>query len=91
MDYANEIRKSGKVQDTTEIIGFVLGATIAADAGKPIDEGNTKIYPRTYSIVLRMAHARTFDLQKKIKDARQESEQLDPEIEQVLARKAAFG
>ena len=51
-----------------------------------VEEGKTTIYPTTYSTVLRMAHARTFNLQKRIKEVRQEKELLDPEVEQVLGQ-----
>lgn len=81
-DYASELRKSGKVQKTTEIVGFVLGTTIAEEATELVKEGNTTIYARTYSTVLRQAHARTFKLLEKIKKAKDELS--DPEIEQVL-------
>jgi hypothetical protein len=85
-DYASEIRKSGKIRRDTQIVGFVLGTTLAEDARDPLKEGeptHTIIYPNTYSTILRMAHARTFDLQKKIEEIK--GIQLsDPEIEQVL-------
>ncbi|MFC1951702.1 hypothetical protein ACFLYI_01490 [Chloroflexota bacterium] len=85
-DYASEIRKSGKVKRDTQIVGFVLGATLAEDARDPFKEGeptHTVIYPRTYSTVIRMAHARTFDLQRKIGKVKG-IRLSDPEIEEVL-------
>lgn len=85
-DYASEIRKSGKINLDTQIVGFVLGTTLAEDARDPLKEGeptHTTIYPRTYSTVLRQAHARTFNLLKEIEKAK--GVQIsDPEIEQVL-------
>ncbi len=86
-EYANEIRRSGKIQRSTQIIGFVLGATLAADSQDPLSEGvppHTIIYPRAYSTVLRQANARTFNLQKKIEEAKG-LELSDPEIEGVIA------
>jgi hypothetical protein len=84
-DYASEIRNSGKIGKDTEIIGFVLGTTLAPDAQETWQEGShTTIYPRTYSTVLRQAHARTFNLQRKIEEVR--GKQLsDPEIEKAIS------
>jgi len=83
-DYASEIRNSGKVDRDTEIIGFVLGTTLASDAQEKLEEGHTLICPRTYSTVLLQAHARTFNLQKKIEGVK--GKQLtDPEIEKALS------
>lgn len=87
LDYASEIRKGGKIQKDTQIIGFVLGATLAKDSQDPFSEGappHTTIYPRTYNIVLRQAHARTFNLKKKIEEAKG-LELSDPEIEGIIA------
>jgi hypothetical protein len=83
-DYAIEIRNSGKIGRNTEIIGFVLGTTLALDSQEPLKEGaNMCIYSRTYSTVLHQAHARTFNLQKKIEEVK--GQQLsDPEIEKAL-------
>jgi hypothetical protein len=85
-DYASELRKSGKIQQGTVIVGFVLGSRIAEDALVEVQEGKTIIYPRTYSIVIRQAHARTFNLLKKMRELRKEREYLDPEVETVLSR-----
>lgn len=83
-DYASEIRKSGKVRDRTAIIAFVLGANIAGDAMDEIKEGNTMIYPKTYSTVIRQAHARTFHLLEKIKEATKDSQLFDPDVERII-------
>jgi hypothetical protein len=84
-DYATEIRKSGKVESTTIITGFVLGTTIAPEAQEKLTIGKfTEIIPWTFSTVLRSAHARTFHLMKKIKELKQE-ELSDPEVERIMA------
>lgn len=83
-DYASEIRKSGKVRERTTIIGFVLGSNIASDATEEITEGKTVIYPRTYSTVIRQAHARTFNLLEKVKEATKDSQLFDPDVERIL-------
>lgn len=84
-DYASEIRNSGKIGRDTEIVGFVLGTTLASDAQESWREGlHTTTYPRTYSTVLRQAHARTFNLQRKIEEVK--GKQLsDPEIEKAIS------
>jgi hypothetical protein len=84
--YAFELRKSDKIQRHTMITAFVLGTTVADEAKGPITIGDgetTKIYARTYSTVLRQAHARTFNLLKRIQEVRQE-ELYDPEVEQII-------
>jgi hypothetical protein len=83
-DYASELRKSGKIQRTTIITGFVLGSTIADDSQDEVQEGNTTIFPKTYSTVLRQAHARTFNLLKKLDGLKREKQLLDPEVEKVI-------
>ena len=85
-DYASEIRKSGKIKRDTQIEAFVLGTTIADDAKDPVKKGeptHTKIQSETYSTTLRKAHARTFNLLKKIEQAK-EAELYDKDIEEVL-------
>ena len=84
-DYASQIRNSGKIGRDTDIVGFVLGTTLASDAQESWQEGShTRIYPRTYSTVLRQAHARTFNLQMKIEEVK--GKQLcDPEIEKAIS------
>jgi hypothetical protein len=68
LDYAREIRNSGKVDRNTKITCYVLGSSISSssDVAEPNKEGNTTIIPRRYSAVLKQAHARTFNLLSKI-------------------------
>jgi hypothetical protein len=82
-DYARELRKSGKVQRSTKIMVFVLGTKVAEELADPSTQGNRTVYARSYSVVLRQAHARTFHLQKKIKEVKQEK-LLDLDVEEVL-------
>lgn len=83
--YANELRKSGKVQDLTQITAFVLGTHVSMDARKEISEGNnTVIYPRSYSTVLQQAYARTFRISQRIKKLKESEAVLDPEVEEFL-------
>ena len=87
-DYANEIRKSGKVTRDTQIEAFVLGTTVADDARETRRLGDptphTIIKSETYSTTLNKAHARTFNLLKKIEQAREAELYYDKEIEEVL-------
>jgi hypothetical protein len=85
-DYASEIRKSGKVARDTQIEAFVLGTTIADDAREPHGIGeHTKIRSETYSTTLNRAHARTFNLLRKIEQAKEAELYYDKEIEEVLS------
>jgi Histidine kinase-, DNA gyrase B-, and HSP90-like ATPase len=85
LDYANEIIKSGKCQTNTIITAFVLGTTIETDAKQQLKEGDqTIVQSETYSTTLQRAHARTFNLLKKIEKAK-EFELYDEEIEEVLS------
>jgi len=85
-DYALEIKKSGKVDKTTNLVCYVLGSKISCEEGT-VGEQIT-IVPQAYSTVLRRAHARTFNLIKKIEEIKgvTESEYVDEEIRDVLAQ-----
>ncbi|QDU21714.1 ATP-binding protein [Urbifossiella limnaea] len=82
-DYAKEIRKAGRVQAATEIVAYVLGATLE-DGLESADYGDTThIIPMIYQTVLRKAHQRTFNLQKRLLEALP-SLASDPEVDEVL-------
>jgi len=83
--YAKELRKSGKVNKTTKIICYVLGTYIEPLDDEILTDGETVIYPRTYNTVLRQAHARTFNLLRKIELAQEPELEHDKELEEVLA------
>lgn len=82
-DYAKEIRKAGRVQGTTEIVAYVLGATLESGLESSDYGTNTHIIPMVYQTVLRKAHQRTFNLQKRLLVA-QPAAISDPEVEAVL-------
>jgi len=84
-DYAKEIQRSGKVDNATEIEAFVLGGGVADDSRERLVQGKIIIYAKPYSTVLRQAHARTFNLQKKLESIRDEKNLVDPEVEQVIS------
>jgi hypothetical protein len=82
-DYSKEIRKAGRVHSTTEIVAYVLGATLE-DGLEPADYGeSTHIIPMIYQTVLRKAHQRTFNLQKKLQES-QPTITSDAEVDEVL-------
>jgi hypothetical protein len=81
-DYAKEIRKAGRVDRTTEIVAYVLGASLE-EGLEPSNYGEfTHIVPMVYQTVLRRAHQRTFQLQKRLKEVYPLS--TDPEVEAVM-------
>lgn len=82
-DYSKEIRRAGRVQATTEIVAYVLGATLEPGLEQMIVGEKTTIIPMIYQTVLRKAHQRTFNLQKRLQEA-QPSAFSDPDVEDVL-------
>ncbi|MBW4528212.1 MAG: ATP-binding protein [Phormidium tanganyikae FI6-MK23] len=82
--YARELRRSGKVNKNTKIVCYVLGTNInSLDEGVATD-GETIIHPRTYNTVLRQAHARTFNLLRKIESVQEPELNPDRELQEVL-------
>ncbi|MGE5528240.1 MAG: ATP-binding protein [Patescibacteria group bacterium] len=66
-DYAQELQKANLVTKSTEIIVYVLGARLSDDATEERTIGSSiKIIPMTYDTILKRAHARTFNLQRKL-------------------------
>lgn len=71
-DYIAELRSGNHVQATTRFDAFVLGSQLAPDGvgerniGQPT---NAVIRPMTYTILLKRAHARTFNLLNKVRQS----------------------
>jgi hypothetical protein len=82
-NYSKEIRKAGRVQATTEIVAYVLGATLEGGLESANYGENTHIIPMVYQTVLRKAHQRTFNLQKKLLETKPAGAS-DREVEDVL-------
>ena len=85
-NYANELMNCGKVDRGTKIICYVLGTEVGCDL---ISVGDwLTVMPRSYSTVLRQAHARTFNLINKIKEFKGISEEdiSDKEIKEILSQ-----
>ena len=82
-DYVRDIRKAKLVQDTTKITAFVLGATIEDDEIIRIGEGDRmQIIPLAYDIILRKAHARTFNLMNRLEKV--EPARFDEDVKSAL-------
>jgi hypothetical protein len=81
--YAMELRRSGKVRKSTKIKVFVLGAEVEHIEGEESTIGQTEICPRSYNVVIRKAHARTFHLLEKIKKIKSD-ELFDRDVEEIL-------
>jgi hypothetical protein len=82
-DYSKEIRKAGRVHTDTEIVAYVLGATLEQGLEQMKVGERTTIIPMVYQTVLRKAHQRTFNLQARLKEA-QPAIATDPEVDAVL-------
>lgn len=84
-DYALAIKRSGKMSPNAKIVCYVLGAKIDCESSK---KGETiEVIPRSYSIVLHQASARTFNLIEKIKEAKEIDELSDKEVKDVLEQR----
>src|SRR5262249_30629402 len=75
-EYSKELRAKGCAQSTTEIEAYVLGASVEIGL-EDMTQGRTVIKPCPYDIVLNRAHARTFNLQKRIQESKPEIKQDD--------------
>jgi hypothetical protein len=83
-DYARELRTTGSAQPETEIEAFVLGASLEPGLVEMTMGDRTVVRPFLYDVVLNLAHARVFNLSKRIKETAPRLEQ-DTEIADVLS------
>jgi DNA mismatch repair enzyme (predicted ATPase) len=81
--YGLTIRRSGNVDIKTRIIVYVLGKGTTLDKG---EREGVEVIPKPYDIILRKAHARTFNLLNKIKQIKEIKDPIDPEVNAVLAQ-----
>jgi hypothetical protein len=81
-DYAKELRAKGCVQQSTKIEAYVLGATIEQGLDE-MKTGETCVKPFQYDLLLNRAHARIFNLAKRIRESKPELND-DAEIADVL-------
>ena len=87
-EYARELRAKGCAQETTDIEAYVLGAFVEQGLEK-MTQGRTTIIPTPYDVILNRAHARTFNLQKRIAESKPEIKP-DREIAEVLEQALDF-
>jgi hypothetical protein len=83
-DYARELRTTGCAQPTTEIEAYVLGASLEPTLQEMRIGDRTLVRPCPYDLILNRAHARTFNLQKRIQETAPRLTQ-DEEITDALA------
>lgn len=84
-DYAKELTKAGDVRPNTQIIGYVLGATLEDGLDKLTQGDRITIIPMKYDTFLNRAQSRTFQLQRRIEQISIELAK-DDVLEQVLAQ-----
>jgi hypothetical protein len=83
-DYALELQKANLVTHSTEIIVYVLGAKVSDGANEERTVGKKiRILPMTYETILKRAHARTFNLQRKL-TAVEVSLPRDEDVEEIV-------
>lgn len=84
-DYVTQLRKGNHVQPGTKFAVFVLGALLGDEASDERKVGEHLIItPMKYSTILQRAHARTFNLLKKVKSVFPAAPP-DAEVEAVLS------
>lgn len=88
-EYSKELRAKGCAQATTEIEAYVLGASVES-ALDDLKQGQIIVKPCPYDLILNRAHARTFNLQRRIEESRPEIKQ-DEEIAEALEETLDFG
>jgi hypothetical protein len=82
-DYTKEIRKAGRVLPNTEIVAYVLGATIEQGLEQSKIGDHTTVIPMIYQTILRKAHQRTFNLQQRLRETQPDLLN-DPDVESVV-------
>jgi hypothetical protein len=82
--YCKEIRKAGRIQATTEVVAYVLGANMEPDLEKVTIGTSITVIPMVYQTILRKAHQRTFNLQKTLRESQPELEVSDLDADEVL-------
>ena len=83
-NYAVLLHSKGHVTNNTKIEAYVLGSSVANEVAEITHGENIRIKPLTYTVVLRKAHARTFNLIKKIKEVKNIQDD-DKEIRKLIS------
>lgn len=81
--YALELRSASLVTDATDIVVCVIGTSIDSRARDDRVLGSIRVKPMTYEIVLKRAHARTFNLQRRLVET-QPRLPVDEDVEDLL-------
>ena len=84
LNYANEIRKHGHIDNKTKINTYVLGSKIDSFEINTFIDGNIKIIPKQYDLIIKIAKNRTFNLINKIKNVKGLTDIGDDEINEIL-------
>lgn len=79
-NYCITMRQAGKVQKTTQVFAYVLGASLGELETLKVG-ATTTVIPMIYDTVLMKAHRRTFNLHQKLKAVKTTG---DTEVEQVV-------
>ena len=87
-EYAKELRAKGCAGATTKIEAYVLGASVEGGLDE-MTQGQVTVKPCPYDMILNRAHARTFNLQRRIEESKPEIMQ-DEEIAEVLEESLPF-
>ena len=83
-DYADLIRNSGLVNNAN-ILCYVLGEFVDQGCGKHTDsDRKIEVAPMPYSIILRKAELRTYNLIEKIRESKKVQPEFDCDVEEVL-------
>lgn len=83
-DYAQKIRETALTAPEPPIHVYVLGSKIDLSVKEPLVRGPIQVTAMPYSIVLKRAHSRLFNLQRKLEQFAR-SVGSDPVIDEVLA------
>ncbi len=86
MEYAKILREKASLPESTKIVGYILGSYKDPYIDEYSSGTNTVIFPMTYNIVLQRAHARTFNLIQKIREAKKIREE-DEDIKEIMSQK----
>lgn len=84
-NYAKALTKAGDVQPNTQIVGYVLGATLEDGLEKITHGERITILPMKYDTFLERAQSRTFQLQRRIEQIGSELTK-DEIVEELLAQ-----
>ena len=84
--YVKELIDGGHISKNTKIDAYVLGSKVNDD---PIKSNNVRIIPMQYSVVVRRAEKRLFNLRNKIKEIKNISEKTgDSSMDDIMCQES---